>query len=81
MKKKRTLNELRQVKDVVYKPKLNLKEEYKKTITPQEKKFIIKLLQQELDAVNEIIERGESPNLQWIYRVNDIRNLINKLKL
>tara|TARA_R110002012_G_scaffold3947_2_gene18241 strand:+ start:121 stop:282 length:162 start_codon:yes stop_codon:yes gene_type:complete len=50
-------------------------------ITPEEKKFIIKLLHQELDAVNEIIERGESQNLQWTYRVNDIQNLINKLKL
>ncbi len=36
MKKNRTLNELRQVKDVVYKPKLNLKKEYKKTITIDE---------------------------------------------
>tara|TARA_Y100001938_G_C7953200_1_gene360351 strand:+ start:511 stop:690 length:180 start_codon:yes stop_codon:yes gene_type:complete len=36
MKKNRTLNELRQVKDVVYKPKLNLKKEYQKTITIDE---------------------------------------------
>lgn len=36
MKKNRTLNELRQVKDVVFKRKLNLKKEYQKTITIDE---------------------------------------------
>lgn len=49
-------------------------------ITTEEKKFIIKILKQELDAVKDIIDRGKSQNLQWTYRVNDIQNLINKLK-
>tara|TARA_Y100001973_G_C4904268_1_gene188714 strand:+ start:258 stop:431 length:174 start_codon:yes stop_codon:yes gene_type:complete len=49
-------------------------------ITTEEKNFIIKILKQELDAVKDIIDRGKSQNPQWIYRVNDIQNLINKLK-
>ena len=49
-------------------------------ITTEEKNFIVKILKQELDAVKDIIDRGKSQNPQWIYRVNDIQNLINKLK-
>ena len=36
MKNKKTLNELRQVKDVVFKRKLDLKKEYKKSINIDE---------------------------------------------
>ena len=51
---KKTLNELRQVKDVVYKRKLNLKKEYQKTVSITE---LIKQYPNDADLGREVRKR------------------------
>ncbi len=48
-------------------------------LSTQDIDLIVRLLYQELDAVSDIIERGENQDINWMVRLDHCEDLIMKL--
>ena len=48
-------------------------------LSTQDINLIVRLLHQELDAVSDIIERGQNQDINWMVRLDHCEDLIMKL--